>query len=98
MDRSTFRQGASACVRLLLDAEDNDAEREVENWASGNLGVGFRVRMEALPEWRGRWTCWCRGHRLELVGDLLCRNRQHVILLKCGAPIVLVEVQDEGER
>ena len=36
------------------------------------------------------------GHRLELVVDLLYCNRKQVILLPCGAPVVLVEVQDEG--
>ena len=59
------------------EIDDNDAEREeVENLASGKLGPDFRVSMEALPELRGRSPYWCRGHRLELVGDLLYCNRK----------------------
>ena len=41
------------------EIDDDDAEREeVENLASGKLGADFRVRMEALPELRGRSPCW----------------------------------------
>ena len=35
-------------------------------------------------------------HRMELVGYLLCRYCQQVLLLNRGAFIVLVEVHDEG--
>ena len=33
---------------------------------------------------------------MELVGNLLSRYYQHIIFTVCGAPVILVEVHDEG--
>ena len=38
------------------------------------------------------------GHRLELVGDLIFRRDQHVVLVDCGTSEACVEVHDEGGK
>ena len=48
----------------------------------------FRIYVVAL-------RAGVEGHRLELVVDLLHCNRNRIILLPGGAPVVLVEVQDK---